>query len=125
MIGYSDRVSLSMLENGRKSPYRKLPEIARITKRPLSWFLEENKELDALIWKARQYDILVAQLQKLPLLRFPRHYTELDAQEIENELTRFGVMGPKFQKLIKDWPKLREEEKAEIQETVQSPKVKN
>ncbi len=114
MIGYSNHVPLSLLENGRKSPYRKLPEIARATRRPLSWFLEENKEMDALIWKARQYDILVAELQKLPSLRFPLHYSEMTTQEIGNELTRFGITEPDFQSLFKTWSKLNEEGKGKI-----------
>jgi transcriptional regulator with XRE-family HTH domain len=63
-LGFQSRLSLSRIENGQKSPYRKITEIARITRRPVSWFLEENKELDALLWKALQYDILVAHIQK-------------------------------------------------------------
>jgi len=61
-LGFRSRLSLSRIENGQKSPYRKLPEIARITKRPLSWFLEEDKEFDLLIWKARQYDEIMEKI---------------------------------------------------------------
>ncbi len=103
-LGYRDRLCLYRIEIGQKSPYRKLQKIARITKRPVSWFLDEDKEMDALIWKAQQYDALVEQLQRLPLLRFPRHYSEMDSQELENELTRFGVAASDFQKLFKSLP---------------------
>lgn len=72
-LGYSDRLALYRLETGQKSPYRKITQISHITKRPLLWFLEESKAMDLLVWKARQYDILVEQLQQIPLLRFPRH----------------------------------------------------
>jgi transcriptional regulator with XRE-family HTH domain len=113
-LGYKDRVSISLIENGRKSAYKHLEKLAKITGKTVSWFLEDDTERKKLYWKAAQYDHWTKELERLFSMSMKKFYTEMDGAELSAELSRLGITDPEFQALFKAVPFLTKEEKKKI-----------
>jgi len=112
---------LSMRENGRRPLYRAdLEQIARLLHKPVAWFLTANPEQDGLLWKARQYDNLLKEIERVHSLARNRHYTEMSDAEIDRELERLGITDPRFQALFKSIPLLCEKERERIWRAIPS-----
>jgi transcriptional regulator with XRE-family HTH domain len=114
LLGYKDRISISFIENGHKSPYKNIEKIAKITGKPLSWFFEEDEEKKMLHWKASQYDYWRKQLEQIFSLSPNKSYTDMTEEELEQELGRLGIFDPKLKAIYKAIPVLSDEEKEKL-----------
>ena len=119
LLGKS-RSWLSLRENGKRPLCRAdLERIAKILHKPAAWFVSANPEQEGLLWKARQYDHLLKEIERVHSLACNKHYTEMSDAEIDRELERLGITDPRFQALFKSIPLLGEKERERIWRAVE------
>ena len=111
-LGYEKHDTLSKMENGLVSPYKKLEQIAVLTNKPIAWFMEKNPH--SLGWKAQKYDDLCQHLQNFFSLPLNKHYTEMTEPELAQILGSLGLYTPFYQKLLKMVPVLTEYQEQEL-----------
>lgn len=106
---------LSFRETGKRKLYRHdLEQIAKILHKPVAWFLAEDIEKDGLLWKAKQYDRLIKEVEKFCSISTGRHYTEMNEDELNQELERLGITDSRFKALFKAVPVMSEGEREKI-----------
>lgn len=106
---------LSFRENGRRKLYRHdLEQIAKILHKPVSWFISKDVERDGLIWKAKQYDRLIKEVEKFCSISMGKHYSEMNEEEMYQELERLGITDGRFNALFRAVPVMSERQKDRI-----------
>ena len=106
---------LSFRETGKRKLYRNdLEQIAKLLHKPVAWFTAEDVEKDGLLWKAKQYDRLIQEVEKFCSISTGKHYTEMNEEEIDQELERLGITDDRFKALFKAVPVMSEEDKEKI-----------
>jgi transcriptional regulator with XRE-family HTH domain len=114
LLGKS-RTWLSFRENAKRKLYRNdLEKIAKLAHKPLSWFSHADPEKENLLWKAKQYDRLIKEVEKFYTATRAKHYTELTDDEIDQEFERLGITDVRFKPFLKAIPVLTEKEKQKI-----------
>jgi transcriptional regulator with XRE-family HTH domain len=106
---------LSFLETGKRKLHRHdLEQIAKTLRKPVVWFMAEDVEKDGLLWKARQYDRLMKEVEKFCSIRIGKHYTEVNEDELDQELERLGITDSRFKALFKTVPVMSEGERESV-----------
>ena len=103
---------LSFRETGKRKLYRNdLEQIAKLLHKPVAWFTAEDVEKDGLLWKAKQYDRLIQEAEKFCSIGTGKNYTEMNEDELDQELERLGITDSRFKALFKAVPIMSEEER--------------
>lgn len=106
---------LSFRENGKRNLYlHDLEKIAQILHKPLSWFFNQDIEKENIIWKAKQYEKIIKAVKKYYASAMNKHYTEMNDDEIDQELDRLGIIDTRFKMLVRAIPVLTETQKEKI-----------